>query len=1037
MKICRTCGQSVSREVTTCPTCGAEAGKGREVIDEYRILQVLHEGYSSILCRAVKEGTDEQYMIRIFTPDSGVDERVAERLTRELEKLRQLPPEYFVRHFEIRRSSDGVWYRVSEWVEAEPWGALLSSGRLQDYETAFGIFRTIASIIDGLHLIGHIIPHLILDDILIIKGEGDCLRVKIDYKLSRFLDPHMGRPSPMLKRLLTCHPDILNERVLDVRSDVWSLGKVYVEILSADPEVEDLTAAVKALPLPGEVAALLNVMLAEDPDLRPPSMADVVSVFSRVTGEDIRDARSAGLDAAPARGRDVRGLKRWVMVLAAVLVLCLAGVSSWYYFGSERKPSEDIFIEYAMHYAPSVAFVMVDYLLLEGEQTVYRNRTEGTAFLVDDEGYLLTNRHVACPWLEDDNLHLIVDNRPADAPVLRLDYRIFLWFEGERAFNRLPDLSAASQVEDIYFVESAYRTDGTPRLGIAGVAKTPVKTSSLMRSPLKDDFAVLRIEEIPEGLIPLRLDPTMDPRGLSKLSPVITLGFPLGSRTQATTVNVSVTRGHVRRTFEDMFQVDTSIHRGNSGGPIIDIHGKVIGIASAVVVDWASAPMPVVTPLSDIGLVLPIGKSAGFIEDLKRGLPKWSGVLDLSVDRRLESIRALARRRLWEEARSVAEKESALSDDPKLVTAAGMMCLCAGDPSGSRRFFDRALSMDNDDNLARFMRFMVDTFTNREGESPHLAHLRSLDWKSPDEFLGYLTMVLSGKVDEGTALKAGYSHEETAWLTYCVGLARSAGPGDVKDREALFERAVLGAEPDGWLFLIALADLDRAERRLTASLRAGPERERHTAQVDSRTRRITDSYESKIRRRQRLAPLLVRLTRQDTGPEGKRQIAGALLAESYREGDALVGLTYYSAMTGRWEEALTHLRAFIAVDGRDNADRLSVGILEAGILHMMGRKNEALKTLEDYYLGTDNGWFVGIAECLLGRKSEEALLEEAGASPEAILTAHMTLGFWAEGSGHASKAVKHYREALGSYADNRIEYEFVRERIKTVRSRPG
>lgn len=40
---------------------------------------------------------------------------------------------------------------------------------------------------------------------------------------------------------------------------------------------------------------------------------------------------------------------------------------------------------------------------------------------------------------------------------------------------------------------------------------------------------------------------------------VIALGFPLGSRTQTNTVNVSVTHGNVRRTFENMFQVDTSV----------------------------------------------------------------------------------------------------------------------------------------------------------------------------------------------------------------------------------------------------------------------------------------------------------------------------------------------------------------------------------------------------------------------------------------------------------------------------------------------
>ena len=97
----------------------------------------------------------------------------------------------------------------------------------------------------------------------------------------------------------------------------------------------------------------------------------------------------------------------------------------------------------------------------------------------------------------------------------------------------------------------------------------------------------------------------MDPLKVPKLLPVITLGFPLGRRTQETAINVSVTTGHVRRAFENFLQVDTSLYRGNGGGPLIDIHGKVIGIASSVAVDWAVGPLPS-HPLSDLGMVLPI-----------------------------------------------------------------------------------------------------------------------------------------------------------------------------------------------------------------------------------------------------------------------------------------------------------------------------------------------------------------------------------------------------------------------------------------------
>ena len=136
MKLCQNCGQLVAEEIITCPSCGSEVVEGRKYIDDYRIEKVLHEGYSSILCKGREEGMEEPVMIRIFTSQSGVDETIAERLKQELEEIKKLPEDYFVRHLDIRRSSDGLWYRVSKWIDTENWSTLLASGRLQDYRVA-------------------------------------------------------------------------------------------------------------------------------------------------------------------------------------------------------------------------------------------------------------------------------------------------------------------------------------------------------------------------------------------------------------------------------------------------------------------------------------------------------------------------------------------------------------------------------------------------------------------------------------------------------------------------------------------------------------------------------------------------------------------------------------------------------------------------------------------------------------------------------------------------------------------------------------
>ena len=1033
MKLCQTCGQLVGEEITTCPSCGGEIGEGRKYIDDYRIEEVLHEGHASILCRAVKEGEEKPVMIRLFTAQSGVNEEVADRLKRELEELKKLPGEGFVSHYEIRRSSDGLWYRISEWVDAESWGDLVGSGRLNDYRVAFDLFSKIALTLEVLHQKGHYIPHLILNDIMVVKGDKGELEVRIDYKLSRFLDPKLDRPGPMLKELLASHPDIINRRPLDLRSDIWSLGKIFVQLLTAYFGVCDFQAKIDELPLPHEAGLLFKTMLADDPDLRPRSMKEVAEALARITDEEIEEAKRRQLELASTSARAIRRLKWRQRLLAALVVLLfIGGGLVWYQLGLRKRESAVVLEDYANQYAPSVAFVLVEYWLQEGKATVYRNRSEGTAFLVDSDGFLLTARHVACPWLEDDIIFMAINQLRQSGRVPRFGYRMFLWFEGEKAFNRSAELMDSRDLADVYFLGSAYRTDGTPRLTIAGVAKPPVQTRQLVKSRLRDDFAVLKIERVPEGLTPLPLDLKMETQKIPKLSGVIALGFPLGSQTQAASVNVSVTRGHVRRSFEDLFQIDTSLYGGNSGGPVIDVRGKVIGIASGVATEVAQGLLPVVTPRWDMAMILPINKAGAFLQDLKAGQVKWNGVLDLSVEAKLKRITETARKGRWAEAMALADNELKLSSAPQLVMAAAMMHFCASDNQGARRLFGQSLSMDAENNLARLMLFMVDWLAGRSSVNPHRQELLSLDWRSPAEFLGYVTRILEGLVDEEPALKGWDTEAERSWLHYVVGLIR-ANRGEWVDSEMLLRKAVLAADAEAWEFFLARATLDQVQKQRLDSFQGQARWAKYKGEMEAFDQAVKRDQAAKEARRAKLAKFKARLEEDSASPKDKRQVLEKVLEIVPENADLLVGLVFYSTMDEAWEKALEYARTFLKREGRENAGRLSVGLLEAEILHRMGSQEEARTTLEAYGRRTRDTWYRAVSECLVGKRSVDSLRKEAGESPEKLVTAYTALGFWAEGSGDKERAIEHYKVALESFMDIWLEFELARERIKSLR----
>jgi S1-C subfamily serine protease len=1032
MKLCQTCGQPLAEEITTCPSCGSQVSEGRRYIDDYRIEDVLHEGHASFLCRAIRERTNERVMIRLFTPQSGVDEKVADRLRRELEELKKLPVEGFVRHYAIRRSTDGLWYRISEWVDAVSWGDLLASGRLNDYEAAFDLFYKIASTLKVLHQEGHFIPHLILDDIIVVEGHRGELEVKIDYKLSRFFDPKLDRPGPMLKRLLVCHPDIVNQRPLDFRSDIWSLGKIFVELLTADYEAQNFLVKVDELRLPHGAKVLLKTILADDPDLRPRSMAEVADALGRIKNGEIEEAKRRRLELAPASAGAIRRLRKRLTLLAAFVVLLVVGALVWLQLDIRKKESAAVLEDYANQYAPSVAFVLVEYSLEDGKETLYRNRAEGTAFLVDSDGYLLTNRHVACPWLEDLRLHMTIDQLRQIGLSPHFGYWMFLWFQGEKAFNLSAGLMDSPDLADAYFLGSAFRTDGTPRLTIAGVAKPPIDTRHLLTSPLKDDFAVLKIDRVPEGLKPLPLDLNLDPQNLRKLSRVITLGFPLGSRTQAATVNVSVTRGHVRRSFEDLIQVDASFYGGDSGGPMIDMRGKVIGIVSGVATDWAPGLLPVATPLWDMAMVLPITKAATFLQDLKAGQVKWNGVLDLSVEAKLKRITEASARGRWAEAMAMADEELKLSFDPRLVMAGGMMHFCAGDNQGAERLFRQSLSMDPENIMAKLMLFLIDWLAGESSVSPHRQELMALDWRSPAEFLGYLARVLEGLVDEESALKGWDNEPERSWLHYILGLIRGVR-GDWADSERLLKEAVLAADTEAWQFFLASAQLDRVQQRRLESFQDDSRWAKYQAETEAFNQAVQRDQKAKEGRKAEVAELKARLVEESASPKDKRRALEKILDSVPRNRDTMVELAFYSAMEEDWEHALEYTQTFLERDGRQSTGRLRIGLLEPEILHSMGRQEEARVSLEAYGRRTRDAWYRAVSESLLGKRTEGSLKKEAGECPEKLMTLHAALGFWAEGSGDNERAIEHYKEALESFMDTWIEFDFAKERIKTLR----
>lgn len=148
--------------------------------------------------------------------------------------------------------------------------------------------------------------------------------------------------------------------------------------------------------------------------------------------------------------------------------------------------------------------------------------------------------------------------------------------------------------------------------------KFPAKV--LARDPIQD-LAILKIEPEkvvgPGGKFSLKPFPTVKLGDSSQLQigqTVIAIGNALGEFRNTVSVGVisglgrtiTATGGGLVETIEDVIQTDAAINRGNSGGPLLNLKGEVIGINTAMVIE-----------AQNIGFAIPINKAKKGIQQVK------------------------------------------------------------------------------------------------------------------------------------------------------------------------------------------------------------------------------------------------------------------------------------------------------------------------------------------------------------------------------------------------------------------------------------
>ena len=167
-----------------------------------------------------------------------------------------------------------------------------------------------------------------------------------------------------------------------------------------------------------------------------------------------------------------------------------------------------------------------------------------------------------------------------------------------------------------YILTNAHVVDGATKLTVKVYGEEEEREATLIGSDSETDIAVLKVEGV--ALQPLLLG---DSDQVRVGEYVLAIGNPLSTDELANTITFGIISATAREVTIDNYtntylQTDAAINFGNSGGPLINLSGEVIGVNSAKTITAGYDEMGNAVSAEGIGFALPINQVKRIMEIL-------------------------------------------------------------------------------------------------------------------------------------------------------------------------------------------------------------------------------------------------------------------------------------------------------------------------------------------------------------------------------------------------------------------------------------
>lgn len=164
--------------------------------------------------------------------------------------------------------------------------------------------------------------------------------------------------------------------------------------------------------------------------------------------------------------------------------------------------------------------------------------------------------------------------------------------------------------EDGYIVSNFHVVDGADSITVVTNDGTKY-AAKLVGGDSSNDISLLKVEA--QGLKPVTVGQSSD---LIVGDQVAAIGNPLGKLASTLTVGYVSAMDRIVTTEGsqiNMIQTDAAINSGNSGGPLFNMHGQVIGITTAKYSGTSNSG----ASIEGIGFAIPMDDVLGMLEDLR------------------------------------------------------------------------------------------------------------------------------------------------------------------------------------------------------------------------------------------------------------------------------------------------------------------------------------------------------------------------------------------------------------------------------------